>query len=340
MRSFVGSGSVGRAYWGFGDVYNWQLGNGRDGDLPDDVKLQYGGVAYRDTRRGINEYAIHGSMAVMIAKGTRLGQRVFPPFQGAAGGPSGGPLLTLAGNEIDIFITPTGVVPGAILETGDTFSFSGAVWPTLPSRVDVKVTTPSGKTVHTQGLANKIGHFYNPQEDFIVSEPGIYTAEVHVTHDGMTSAGPVEKPYPTGTVLGAFEGTYHFYVVPKNVKHELQFDTPAIGLRLRKDAGRHPNRPLRIAIKTPSEIREPAAHVTVLHGGTVIASRPLEIRGRQIQYLYDLHELRKTYRNLDQTPSDTVVISVCVTGTNGVGKATAVARQILVQGRDVFALKR
>ena len=312
---------------------------GRDGDLPDDVKLQYGGVVYRDTRRGINEYAIHGSMAVMIAKGTRLGQRVFPPFQGAAGGPSGGPLLTLAGNEIDIFITPTGVVPGAILETGDTFSFSGAVWPTLPSRVDVKVTSPSGKTVHLQGHANKIGHFHNPKDDFIVNEPGIYTTEVHVTHDGMTSAGPVEEPYPTGTVLGAMEGTYHFYVVGKHGKHDLQINIPPVGLRLRNDAGRHPNRPLRIAIDIPAEIRGPDAHVTVLHGGTVIASRTLEIHGRQIQYLYDLHELRKTFRNLDQTPSDTVMISVCVTGTNADGKAIATARQILLQGRDVFAMK-
>ena len=332
VRSFVGTGEVQRAYWQFGDAYNLQPGNGGLGDLPGDVKLQYGGIVYRDAPSGTNEYAIYASMAAMIAKGTELGQRVFPPFQGAAGGPSGGPLLTLKGEDIDIFFTPVGVMPGSVLETGDTFAFSGAMWPTLASLTEITVTTPSGETVSATGRANKIGYFYSPDDDFAVTEPGIYTVNVKVTHDGMTSAGPVQAPFPTGGVLGAAGGTYTFYVVPQGSDSYLTIDVARTGARL--IAGN----PLTITSQLPSGLTGVVAHHTVNFTGTVLESGPLPSEIGSFTYTYDLATLNQSFANLDLAPGDTVVVTLAVAGNNSSGQSTSYAVQVLLQGADIFAL--
>ena len=73
-----------------------------------------------------------------------VGSRVFPPFQGSNGGPSGGPIMALAGEEIDAFVVPLGVRPGTILEVGDSFSFSAQMAPTLPAAAEIKITGPGG----------------------------------------------------------------------------------------------------------------------------------------------------------------------------------------------------
>lgn len=363
-RAFVAFGEVQRAYWQFDDAYNDQLGNGNQGDLPDDVKLQYGGIVYRDVESGVNQYAIYGSMAVMIPRGTKQGMRTFPPFQGAAGGPNGGPLLTLKGQEIDLFFTPVGVMPGTVLEVGDTFSFSGAVWPTLPSLVEATVTLPSGKKLFTKSRANKIGHFHDPSSAFVVTEPGVYTVHIAVTHDGTTSAGPVETPYPTGSVLGAEEGSYAFYVVPKTSASLLTIDTPAEGARLEGNSppqqpqpppqrgGEFPalrpgsngppprsdGRPFAIRGTIPAGWTDVTVHFTTNLTGTVLESGTLPIEQGGFTYRYDLRKLHQTFANLDPDPSDTVVVTLAVVGKDGHGQRTAAARQVLFQRRDVLAL--
>lgn len=349
VRSFVASGGVQRAYWQFEDPYNAQLGNGGAGDLPDDIKLQYGGIVYRDTEAGVNQYAIYGSMAVMIRKGTARGMRTFPPFQGAAGGPNGGPLLTVRGKDVDLFFTPVGVMPGGVLEVGDTFSFSGAVWPTLPSLVEVQVTTPGGKQISTTGRANKVGHYHKPADDFAVAEPGVYSVNVRVTHDGLTSAGPVEKPFPAGGVLGVEDGAFQFYVVPKN--SPLAIDTPAMGASLarasrnappRLDPGEASTRPgggtFAINARVPSGWTAAQAHFTANLTGTVLESGPIPVENGGFTCYYDLRKLRETFANLDPDPADTVVLSLCVTGTGANGKPAAAARTVLFQGSEVLAL--
>jgi hypothetical protein len=140
---------------------------------------------------------------------------VFSPFQGANGGPSGGPIKT-CGEEIDAFVVPLAVRPGAILEVGDTFSFSPHLAPTLPVKLDVKVTGPMGFTRTINGRANAIGYFYGPAQDFEITAPGIYHVAVNATFDSPTSAGPMVEPYPSGTVLGAIDQGFDIYVVPKD----------------------------------------------------------------------------------------------------------------------------
>ncbi len=323
VRSFAGEGEVQRAYWQFGDPYNGQPGNGRDGDRPGDVKLQYGGVVHRDAKGGSARYAIYGSMSVMIPRGTELGQRVFPPFQGAAGGPSGGPILELAGEAVDLFFTPVGVMPGSVLETGDVFSLSGAVWPTLPSKVEATITTPGGRVVTLSGRANRVGHYYLARDDFVVEEPGAYAVRLVVTHDGETSAGPVEEPFPTGGVLGARERTFFVHVVPRDSAG------PALELPRRLSA----ERPFAVEFE-PTLARTTEVRAIANLTGTVLESRALD--PAHAVYSYDLERLRRVFDNLDRDPSDTVVLTFAATGFDSAGRPTAEARQVLLQGRDVF----
>ena len=123
--------------------------------------------------------------------------------------------MTLKGQEIDIFFMPTAVRPGAILELGDRFVFAGQIGPPLASKVRITVTSPTGVEHTASGIANPVGYFSGAEGEFVVDEPGVWTVEVQVLHYGMTSAGPVQPPYPSGGVLGSSDGTFHFYVVPK-----------------------------------------------------------------------------------------------------------------------------
>ena len=203
----------GSTYWRFQEVYALQPGIGVEGDLPNDFKFLFGGTVFRDPSRGLNRYAIYGGLWVALPT-DGPGTRVFPPFQGANGGPSGGPIMTIAAEEIDAFVVPLAVRPGTILETGDTFSFSAHLAPTLPAKLDVIVTGPRGFSQGISGRANSIGYFYDPDQDFQVATAGVYHVAVTATFDAPTSAGPISPPYPTGTVLGAVEAGFDIYVVP------------------------------------------------------------------------------------------------------------------------------
>ena len=127
-------------------------------------------------------YAIHGSLFVLVPDDDPDGQRTFPPFQGNGGGPSGGPLFTLKGEDIDLFIHLTGVRPGSVLETGNTFALVGAVGPTLPAKIAYTVTAPDGSKWTFSGQANSIGYYYEPDDNFIVDQPGRYTVDLRVTY--------------------------------------------------------------------------------------------------------------------------------------------------------------
>ena len=96
---------------------------------------------------------------------------------------------------------------------GDRFVFAGQVGPPLASKVTYSVTSPSGARFGGAGQANAIGYYADPGGGFTVDEPGIWTVQVDVLHDGDTSAGPVEPPFPTGGVLGSDDGSYRFFVV-------------------------------------------------------------------------------------------------------------------------------
>ena len=326
--------------WQFGNRHSSQIGQGMDGERPNDFKWHFGGVVLRDLVESWDEYAIYGSLWVDLRTNDPAGSRVMPPFQGAAGGPSGGPLLLLKGEEIDLFIEPTGVKPGAILEVGDTFTFAGQVAPPLASWVDVVVTSPGDVTHEIHGRANKIGYFYDPSGDFAVDEAGVWTVDVTVTHDGMTSAGPVDPPYPTGGVLGTESGRYEFYVVDPAVPRATVHLPKPGWVELQDDWN---VKPVRTLIPVPEGWTDLSLHYTIAMPGWVLETRELYPTLGYFLFEYDPETLRETFPNIDLrrrqgwSPglSDEVFISFLVSGKDR-GQAVHRANVVTLHGEQVF----
>ena len=324
-------------YWRFDTSYNFQLGNGPSGDNQNDFKFLFGGSVYRVPDQDFYHYGAYGSLWVMLPASDALGGRVFPPFQGAAGGPSGGPIMTLKGEEIDIFFLPGGVRAGTILEVGDYANFSGQIAPTLDSKVNITVTLPSGAVRIITGQANKVGYFYDPALDFKITEAGLHTAKVTVTHDGLTSSGQVDPPYPTGGVLGTTAGSFSFYAVTPE-SHTL--DIPIV----KSNWVDPPAGALPFVIAQPTGLTNVELYQTTVMPGFVLEQSKLA----SLTYNYNASTLAEDFPNLDlysddvgngtMAGADTVTMSFLLTGTTSTGAQAYQARQVLLQGSRLLGL--
>ena len=344
VREMVGTDSTKSPYWRFQDLYLAQRGMGVEGDRPNDIKWQFGAAVFKHPELGIGEVAIYGSLWVEIpGRGEQgvLDSRVFPPFQGAAGGPSGGPIMTLKGEEIDLFVMPTAVRPGGVLEVGDRFVFAGQVGPPLNSKVTVQVTSPSGVVHTTSGQANSIGYFSSPTRDFVVDEPGIWSVEVEVLHDGLTSAGPVEPPYPTGSVLGSTGGRYQFYVASEGAA---QLD---LGLPVLSFASDAPAEPVRFFPRIPEGWTNVEGVYTISMSGFILEEGTARQRGGVLEVAYDPRQLSRDFPNIDlrarhshgaEGLSDEIFVSILLSGTNSSGQQAYAAKLLTLVGEDIYNL--
>ena len=66
VRSLVAEDAQPVGYWFFDDPYAHQFGNGPQGDLAGDVKMNYGGGVFRDRASGVTHYGGYASMLVLI----------------------------------------------------------------------------------------------------------------------------------------------------------------------------------------------------------------------------------------------------------------------------------
>jgi hypothetical protein len=270
-----------------------------------------------------------------------------PPFAGPGNGgwtTEGGPLLTLKGEDIDIFILPTGVRPGAVLEVGDSFRFAGHLMPTLDSQVEAVVTAPSGALHTVSGQANSIGYFYDGADDLVVTEPGLWSVDVNVWHDGQCSGGSTVPPYPSGDVLGSEHGPwsggrYWFYVVPAG-SPRLSVSTPAPGLlpiRGQLD-------PISIQGWWPEALSGAQVDYTILMSGFILDQGQATVQGNNFEFTFDPVALHQDFPNLDLMSrdghwgpglSDTFVIGILLQGQEG-GEDVYRAATITIQGEQVY----
>ena len=334
-REHIGQLSTRDNYWRFSDTYNHQLGNGFQGDNPNDFKFVFGGGVYRIPKTAENHYLAYGSFWIHLPADDETGGRIMPPFQGASGGPSGGALLTLLGKEVDIFFHPMGVRPGSILEVGDTAAFSGQIAPTLPSDVSIRVTTPSNEIKIIQGTANKIGYFYKPNTNFLITEPGIYDVDITVTHRGMTSSGVVEPPYPVGGILGEDVHSYKFYAVTKeSAEAELAVPLP---LQLPDSTA------LNFSFKSISTSNDQRMYQTTVMPGYVLS----QTESKSLSYSYNAKELNVNFPNLDvdlngapRSNVDTITYSFLFETQDQKGQPKYEAQQIVLQGDEIIHADR
>jgi uncharacterized protein (TIGR03437 family) len=332
VREQISDGPNAGPYWRFSAQYGGQIGAGPEGDLDNDIKFQYGAAVIYGAAMSQPQYAIYGSLFVLVPDNDPLGgTRVFPPFQGNGGGPSGGPIMKLKGQDIDLFLHLTGVRPGSVLEVGDTFSIVGAVGPPLPAMVSTRVTTPTGRALQFSGRANRVGYYYRPQDDFAVTEPGIYTVDVRVTFDGQTSAGQVTAPFPTGGVLGSAGGRFFVYVVPR--------DSPLLTTNLPETMTVAAPGQLDITARAPAGQNLTSGHMTTMMPGFLLQTNQLSASSGALTYRYDPVTLARDFPNLDlNPPADVITISLFGQTTNAQGQPSYAARVLVLHGQEFFNL--
>ena len=336
IREEISEDNIPSPYWRFHEGYANQLGAGPDGDLPGEIKFQYGAAVLHGPALDQSHYAIHGSLFVLVPDDDPTGSRTFPPFQGNGGGPSGGPLFTLKGEEIDLFIHLTGVRPGSVLETGNTFALVGAVGPTLPAKVAYTVTAPDGSRRTFRGQANEIGYYYEPEDNFIVDQPGRYTVDLRVTYDGRTSAGQVTAPFPQGDVLGTAQGRFSVYVVsPHSVP--LEVDMPEHDF-LTAPAD------FTVTAIPPPGMRLTGGHMTALIPGVVLEDGSLAVEDNGLTYDYDPVGLADGVPILDVerfgelVAADVVTVSLFGEGRDSAGQPSYAARVVTLHGAEFLNL--
>jgi hypothetical protein len=329
VREMVSEDFTPASYWRFRDNYHFQLGNGINGDLTNDFKFQFGGAVYRDETDGFRWYGAYGSFFVLIPEQAPEGGRVMPPFRGNGGGPDGGPLMTLKGRAIDLFFHPTALRPGSILDLYDPVSVAGYSAPTLPSRIDVVVTSPTGKERRIGGRANKAGYFHEPGTDFLVNEPGVWRVRMNILFDGRTSAGQVTEPFPTGDVLGSRSGEFFFYAVDRR--------SPQLELKTMPQFVRPADGPIRFDVVTPAGLTDVELAYTATMPGFILE----EGTTRSLRYTYDATKLARDFPNLDlEDPDgfggmDPISISLLLSGTDAGGRRQHFARQLVIQGEEL-----
>ena len=336
VREEISEDAIPNPYWRFDDRYANQIGVDAHGDLPGEIKFQYGAAVLHGSALDQSHYAIHGSLFVLVPDDDPMGSRTFPPFQGNGGGPSGGPLFTLKGEEIDLFIHLTGVRPGSVLETGNTFALVGAIGPTLPAQVTYTVTAPDGSQRRFSGAANEIGYYYEPDDNFIVDQPGQYTVDLQVTYDGSTSAGQVTAPFPQGDVLGTARGRFSAYVVSPH-SAPLTVDMP------RRDFLTAPA-DFTVTARAPAGLTLTEGHMTALIPGVVLEDGPLTVGSTGLTYDYDPVGLAAGVSILDverngvPVAADVITISLFGESTDGEGQPSYAARVVTLHGPEFLNL--
>jgi hypothetical protein len=246
--------------------------------------------------------------------------------------------MTIRGQEIHIFVLPTGTSPGQVLQMGDMFHFAGHIMPTLDSQVAYTVTAPSDAERFGGGQANAIGYFYDPADDFVVDEPGLWTVEVDVWHDGLCSGGPTVPPFPHGDVLGSADGRYSFYVVEADAPR-LNVASPEPGF-LSFYAGMHP---INITGQVPPGVTGATLDYTIAMPGFILREGHVTPTGSTYAIVLDPAALAQEFPNLDLIAADqfrpgladTLSIGLLLRGQRA-GEPVNRANVIVLQGDQVL----
>jgi hypothetical protein len=317
--------------WDNDDPLNQQMGAGAQGNRPGDYTFLFGGAVIRNPEAGVATTIAYAALAIVEEEDDPFGPRVYPPYRGAAGGPDGGPLLSIRGNDTSLFFHPTGARPGQVYEAGDVLTIAGQVGPTLASPVTITVTAPDGDVFETSGVASPIGYFYDPDFDLILDQIGVWTVDISVRPAGDTSAGTPQLPLPVGGVPGLNSGQFNVFVV----------DADSVGL----DWTRGTDIDIEVAAGVPFNFnftvpqgwtnvmayRTSATAAYLLEGGT------LTVTGGTVSYQYGPASLNANFPSLefdgmgDGPPaSDVVWITIAITGTNDLGSPDIRVRTFVV----------
>lgn len=305
-------------YWDSADPLNQQIGAGADGDEPGDYTFLFGGLVVRNPEAAVA--TAHGYAAFGIVVDSDAPAQVHPPYRSADGGPDGGPLVRVRGEDFDMLFHPTGVRPGQVLTEGDTLIFAGHVAPTLTSQVSIEVTSPDGETQTLNNTTNPYGYLYDPTLQLTADEAGIWSIEIVTTGIGTSSAGIAQEPFITGGVPGTINRRFNVYVLAEN-SDPLRWNTDNGDADLALRGGD----PFNFSMAIPADWREIEADFTVSTPGYVLDSGEPRIGGASVTYQYNPPQLSSTFPNLETggegpAAGDLVTLTFAISGENASGR--------------------
>jgi hypothetical protein len=295
------------------DLLGGQIGAGSAGNRPGDVLFLFGGTVAGDDIRG------YSALAVVTNEASA---RVVPPFTE--------PLFTLLDEPIYMFVLPTGVRPGQVLEVGNKFAHVGYVAPTVAADVYTEIITPSGEVIQNTTTANTFGYFYEPSHDFTVTETGVYRVFTQASYNGITSAGQLNDTF-TGHPLGAEE--YFVFVVPEG---ESMLTTPRESVSEVASG-----QPFTINIRAPEAWTDVAAYYVVRTASTILEQGTLDTFANQTNYQFNWSQISRTFPNIESAatePSDMdeITFSFAMTGLDTNGNPQIQARVFTLRGNLLY----
>ena len=180
--------------------------------------------------------------------------------------------------------------------------------------------------------ANNVGYFYQPEDDLLLDQVGLWTVDLKVTHDGMTSAGPVEPPYLTGGPLTTDGSTFGFVVTgPETRKLAIETSLPEFF-----PAEWFSNvRTARFGAALPNGWSGDKARVIVTMPGIVLVDEEVPTDGGTVTWNLDAEELNQLANNFDyeQGIADTIEVTFYAKGTLNGRPAQAVGTMVTHDAR-------
>lgn len=315
--------------WNGDDPLNEQIGAGINGLREGDYVFLFGGTVIRNADAQIMDTSAYAALATLGDEETVAS--VTPPYRGSAGGPDGGPLLTVLDRDVDMFFHPTGAQPAQILVEGDTLVIAGQAAPTLETSIQVEIISPSGERRAFTGMTSPTGYYYDPANDFVVEEAGVWTVNLTVRPSGVSSAGIPEPPLPQGGLLGVFNQSFPVYVVPENAEPLTwsQGDDVDIGI----PAGI----PFNIGMDIPTGWTEIQSAYAVKTASYVLEAGALPQTGTTFPYVLRIAQFAEDFPNVEVTgqgngaaSADVMTLVFVISGVNANGNPIVRARQFTV----------
>lgn len=300
LRQYIAAENV-NAAWTSEDTFLDQIGIGEQGNQAGDFALLFGGAVAGESA------ANYAATTIIIAEDQPA--IVQPPFGVAS---ACDPLFILRDHPIELFFHPTATQPGHILELGEEINIAGQMLPTVPVDVHLNILSPSGERYESGSTANSFGYYFDPENSVTVDEIGIWRVGVNATYAGMTSAGLVEEPYPTGGTLGEFL----VYVVSPD-------DNP---LNVSIDPS---SQPLDFTLAIPTDWTDITAYHTVRTASHVLSSGELSSN----RYVYDAATLDNDFTMLDA--ADTIAFTFAVVGRDANGQPAIQVRFFTLLGGEL-----
>ncbi|MCA9913320.1 MAG: hypothetical protein KC496_08215, partial [Anaerolineae bacterium] len=287
------------------DLSGGQIGAGSEGLRPDDVLFLFG--------NGYDYSTIAYAAVAVVTDGESA--RVAPPFNQ--------PLLQDRGEDVWLFVQPTGIRPGDVVTAGESIVNRGYIAPMLPASVQTSIIQPNGETLQREITASAYGFFQDEAVTF--ADSGVYQLRTEATFSGETSAGIVERPV-TGGVLGVDDG-YFVFAVPEN--------TPALETTL--DAITAVQQPFSIPLRVPDGWTDVTWYSVVRTPQWVLDQSAEPLTGTQASYYFDAGLLARTFPFLENrastvTDRDQITFTFAMTGTDATGERQIRARVFTLRG--------